>query len=153
MKRRHLFFIVIVLLIISCKKNDEKNKTELSSTDTKIADESNSKEILNAFYVAYLHEFTNSNLKESERKLDSLKNKYCKKTLLDSISNEFENNELDYDPFINAQDVSEKMIESLSIENVVGQKNKFQVKFHDDSSENKTNIMVTITDGKIAALK
>ncbi|MFH6944946.1 DUF3828 domain-containing protein [Flavobacterium sp. FlaQc-50] len=153
MKRRHLFFIVIVLLIVSCKKSDEKNKTELSSTDTKIADESNSKEILNAFYVAYLHEFTNSNLKESERKLDSLKNKYCKKTLLDSISNEFENNELDYDPFINAQDVSEKMIESLSIENVVGQKNKFHVKFHDNSSENKTNIMVTITDGKIAALK
>ena len=153
MNKRHTFFIVILIFTISCKKHDEKNKTESSIIDTKIETESNSKEILNTFYVAYLREFNNPNLKESEKNLDSLKNEYCKKGLLDSISNEFVNNELDYDPFINAQDVSEKMIESLSIENVSGQKNKFRVKFHDNNSEKETNIMVTIIDGKISALK
>lgn len=129
MNYRKIFWIklLVILFLYSCKKeqivSNAELKTEKSNT---IKTDKQMEKMLMTFYTSYLQEFSNQNLKESERKLDSIKDRYCTKTLLDSISNEFENNELDYDPFIKAQDVSVNMIKSLSINKVEEYEKKIQ---------------------------
>lgn len=153
-----LIFSLAVSFLYSCKKEQLKPKVALQ-TEHSISIVTNQKieKMLMAFYSSYLKEFVNENFQESEEKLDSIKAKYCTKSLLDSISNEFENNELDYDPFIKAQDVSSDMIATLTVNKVANSENKFNVQYFEKYSGHKTNIVVTVIDEngsfKISTLK
>ncbi|KDN55235.1 DUF3828 domain-containing protein [Flavobacterium seoulense] len=150
MNYRKIFCIklVVILLLCSCKKEQFESNPVLENEKSNItvATDKQVEKMVTTFYKSYLEEFSNQDLKESERKLDSIKEKYCTKTLLDSISNEFENNELDYDPFIKGQDVSKDVINSLSVSKVEGSENKFKVNYLDKFSDDKVVILVTVID-------
>ncbi|MBA0883369.1 DUF3828 domain-containing protein [Flavobacterium undicola] len=151
--------LLVVLFLYSCKKEPLEPKRALKTEESNNSIENGEQieKILTAFYTSYLEQFSNQNLKESEKKLDSIKVKYCTKSLLDGISNEFENNELDYDPFIKAQDASSDMIETLTVNKIAGSENKFHVQYLDKYSGHKTDILVTVVDEngsfKISSLK
>lgn len=150
--------LFMISFLNSCKKEELKTKVALKTENT-ISLEANQQieKMLVTFYSSYLKEFSNENLHESERKLDSIKVKYCTKSLLDSISNEFENNGLDYDPFIKAQDVSSAMMESLIVKKISDSENKFKVQYFEKDSGNQTNIFVSVVNEngsfKISSLK
>lgn len=80
-----------------------------------------------------------------KKRLDSLKEIYCTKSLIDSINVEFEDG-LDYDPFIDAQDADSKMLETLSISYLKNSKNKYIVKFKNNFLKTETKIYVKIID-------
>ncbi|MGM8360736.1 DUF3828 domain-containing protein [Flavobacterium sp. ARAG 55.4] len=127
----------------------ESNKQmSIESSKNEIDKDAAIQKMLKEFYSVYIKEFTNEKIAESERKLDSIEIKFCTKSLLDSISNEFEHNELDYNPFVKAQDASLDWIETLTVSRLSGSKNKFNVQYLDKYSGNATSIHVTVINEK-----
>ena len=61
------------------------------------------------FYTAYITE--NSKMPIDTLQIDALKKKHCTTSLLLKLENE----DLDYDPFLNAQDCDINMLQSLNI--------------------------------------
>lgn len=55
--------------------------------------------------------------------------KYCSSNLFNKINEMLETYELDYDPFINAQDVSSVILDYLKITPVEGERDSFEVSF------------------------
>ena len=160
MNYRAIFLIcsLMVSFLYSCKKEQLKPKVALKTEHSiNIGTNHKIEKMLIAFYSSYLKEFVNENLQESEGKLDSIKVKYCTKSLLDSISNEFENNELDHDPFIKAQDASSDMMATLTVKKIANSENKFNVQYFEKYAGHRTNIVVTVVDEngsfKISSLK
>lgn len=156
-KTLNAFLFTICFSLFSCNgKQDSKIGLETNNKNNDVENDIKIERMLTNFYTAYIKEIASGDLK-FEKKLDSLKNLNCTKILLDSIANEFEENELDYDPFINAQDASMEMIKTLSIKKINNSKNKFNVQYLDEYSGRKTNMKITIVeengDFKISSLK
>jgi hypothetical protein len=80
--------------------------------------------VLKEFYRAYTTEIQHIDL-NSER-LDSIEKKYCTQKLLDW----WENEELNYDPFINAQDLNPELYKILNIYRDNSRENKFIVTYN-----------------------
>ena len=68
--------------------------------------------MLEEFYKSYITEMISSTPpKLVDEKLDSIKSEYCTTNLLQKV----EEQELDYDPFLNAQDSKSECLETLNI--------------------------------------
>lgn len=150
MNTKKTVFVCMLLMsfLYSCKKEPLESKKQLSieSSKNEIDKGAVIQKMLKEFYSAYIKEFANENIAESERKLDSIEIKFCTKSLLDSISNEFEHNELDYNPFVKAQDVSLDWIETLTVSKLSGSENKFNVQYLDKYSGKAINIYLTVVE-------
>jgi hypothetical protein len=119
------------ILFTSCKKGNENPEA---------------KAMLSKFYKSYISEVASSrDLKQMEIRLDSLKKKYCTKSLIDSINVEFEDG-LDYDPFINSQDADSKMLETLSVTYIKNSRGKYLIKYKNNFSNSETKIQATVVD-------
>ena len=143
MKKSKVYLLSLLCFIIlsSCKTdvNGEYSETEIEN-------------MIRKFYIAYISESISSiPASELQKKLDSITQIYCTKSLLDSIDNEFKNNELDYDPFLNAQDSSPEMLKTLSIHKRSQKENIYTVMYLSDKYDSTfTKIYLTISkiDGK-----
>lgn len=80
--------------------------------------------MLKDFYKAYTSEIETIDV--NWVKVDSIKNLYCTQRLLDWRQNE----ELDYDPFINAQDLNPELYKILNISRDNSTENKFVVTYN-----------------------
>ncbi len=145
MKKLKIYiFGLFFLVMISCK--NDNSETEI-------------KDRIKNFYTSYI-EISSSSipLSEMNKKLDSVTKIYCTKDLLDSISYKFENEELDYDPFINAQDSKMSMLKSLMIFKDKKNENLYTVIYTDDINDSSTTeIVLTIVNEngnyKISSIK
>jgi len=151
MKISRQWFLLLILIFFSCNEKKENNVLKIKTQKTEFP-ENEVKEIIKEFYISYISQSLDSiSPKENEQKLDSIKQIFCTKSLLDSIENEFTNNELDYDPIINAQDCSSEMLKSLVIEKNPEKINSFIVMFLSykyDSSISKLNVTIDKIHGK-----
>ena len=71
--------------------------------------------MLKNFYRAYMTSFAIDPPEVSDIKLDSIRKLYCTKQLTDSLAKAWANSDLDFDPFINAQDADTSNLKSLQI--------------------------------------
>lgn len=134
--------ILIGILVFNCTSETEKAEPKI---------------MLMNFYKAYINELANTkDLKETEKHLKTIKEKYCVKSLIDSINNEFENG-LDYDPFIKAQDIDSNILQTLSVTDIANSKNQYLIKYRDSFSNKEIEIYTTVieVDGqfKIVSIK
>lgn len=136
--------LIIIFIFSSCKKNENKvikikAKTEYSEKEIK--------SMIREFYSVYVTEFlSKNNLNEQKKKLDSITQIYSTKSLLDSINYEFKNNELDYDPFLNAQDANLQMLKTLIIQKSKQKENLYRVMYLTNEYDSSfTNITLTIS--------
>lgn len=80
---------------------------------------------------------------------------YCDPKLIARNDAAFENEELDYDPFINAQDADESMRDSVLVKPVENSNNQYEVSFKSDYSDDMITVLVTVgvIDGKAKIVK
>ncbi len=99
---------------------------------------------LKSFYTLYITE--NAKNQPNEKLLSTIKHKYCSEKLLQKLSLE----ELDYDPFLNAQDCDIEWLKTLSVIKESKSKNKYVVSFVDNFSKkrNKIKLFVTVIENK-----
>ena len=116
MKKTYFASILLLLqLVISCKENDKTDKLDVNNQKVEFSD-TEIKQMIKEFYTAYITQSLDTIAPNKNiEKLDSISQIYCTKFLLDSIKNEFENNELDYDPIINGQDTHPEMLKTMMI--------------------------------------
>ncbi|MDR3142339.1 MAG: YbjP/YqhG family protein [Tannerellaceae bacterium] len=107
MKKRNLNYVLLALaiVILSCGQK-AKSKTSVTQVDNR---EERAIQTLKEFYAAYISEC--DNLNGNLETMASIRNKYLTKTL----RNKLEEQELDYDPIIQAQDCDKQTITTLEI--------------------------------------
>lgn len=145
MKKTYFASILLLLqLVISCKENNKTDKLDVNNQKVEFS-ESEIKKMIKEFYTAYITQSLDTIAPNKNiEKLDSISQIYCTKALLDSIKNEFENNELDYDPIINGQDTHPEMLKTMMI-NKNKKVNSYKVKFLSDtydSSFEEVNVSI-----------
>lgn len=141
MKKIYYGCILLLLqLVISCKENDKTDKLDVNNQKVEFS-ESEIKKMIKEFYTAYITQSLDTIAPNKNiEKLDSISQIYCTKALLDSIKNEFENNELDYDPIINGQDSHPVMLKTMII-NKDKKVNKYIVLFLSDTYDSSIEVV------------
>ena len=99
--------------------------------------------MLKDFYTSYIIESSKMSPTQTQ-KLNSIKAKYCTKGLLDKIEKQFKSGELDYDPFLKAQDVDTGWLKTLSFSKDLKKPSSYVVSYTDTNSSTKVNIYVTV---------
>jgi hypothetical protein len=107
----------IMLLNVGNCKSQPQNK----SSDEEI------RNMLKSFYTSYIRE--NVKMPPNGSKISSVKMKYCTMDLLDKINNE----ELDFDPFLKAQDSNIDWIKTLIIKKDSSRKDLYDVSYIDNN--------------------
>lgn len=95
-------------------------------------------EMLKEFYIKYITEVSKNS--PSEKKLHSIRKQYCTAGLLSRMKEL----QLDYDPFINAQDTDDSWIKTLSVKRHPEKGKGFYIVSFSDT-ESKTTVTVTLS--------
>lgn len=102
-----------------------------------------SMEMLKQFYTEYIKEILKT--EPSEKKLHSIRKQYCTAGLLSKIQSV----ELDYDPFLNAQDADEDWLKTLSIsKDPQRKKDGYIISLVDKDTQTKTTIKLLVVKEK-----
>ena len=138
--------ILFCYVFVSCTSKDNSSyKNKVSTTkSTKITNHDIVKiNFLEEFYKRYILLVANNIEIEPLKKLIEVS---CDENLIIKI----DNSDIDYDPFLNAQDANEESINSLEIKKCSNESDIFCVSYLWDSSSEKTNIKlrVSIINGK-----
>ncbi|WP_395077651.1 DUF3828 domain-containing protein [Flavobacterium sp.] len=137
--------VLVCFLIISCNGQvTNKNKQDIKQDKKQIENtlksiETSSDTIvknLKVFYVSYISE--NAKDLVDKNTLKELKNKYITKSLLDKL----QNLELDYDPFVNAQDYNTEWLKNIEITKDKLKDNTYIIFINDNGT--KTTISLVI---------
>jgi hypothetical protein len=99
--------------------------------------------MLKGFYTSYINVFSTISPAQIQ-KLNSIKAKYCTASLLAKIENQLKSGELDYDPFLKAQDVDTGWLKTLSFEKDSKKADFYIVSYVDNSSNTKVAIHLTV---------
>ena len=125
-----IFWANIILFNIHAFAQAQEN-----SSDTQASN------MLRTFYTCYIKAYNCSNdLNLVEKEFDFLKKKYCTKDLLDKIAKQLKNDELDYDPFIKAQDSNIGNEKTLNIKKD-GEKNNIYIVTYVDVYDHKIKVI------------
>ena len=121
--------LFIICLIVLNLKTFSQSKT--SEKDALI--------FIKSFYTEYIKLSDSPNLK----KIETLKQKYCSQKLLKSINDDLESGDLDYDVFVNAQDIDEKWLKTLSVNREL-KSNIYSVSYFDNYQRKTIKIKLKI---------
>jgi hypothetical protein len=142
--------LISILIVISCNEKAEKGKavfvkqgqptdSSLLAGNTRVekkpqsnADEEQVVNMLTDFYTGYITIIAKGPM-DFEDKLIALKEKCCTKKLLDKVAEDFKN-ELDYDPFINAQDSDVAWLKTLSVVKEPQKENTYSVSYRSNDT-------------------
>lgn len=130
MKTKTLAFLFTIGVMLFSTFNCQSNPP--SSTDEQIIS------MLKEFYTAYITE--NAKMPADFTKINLIKKKYCTANLLSKIEKE----ELDYDPFLNAQDSNTEWLKTLTIKKDTKENNLFQVSYKDTYSGTQVIIKLIV---------
>ncbi len=99
----------IKILIILFGMLFSNNLTAQNTPQINNSDDKEIVEMLKTFYKEYITE--NDKMPLNELKISIIKKKYCTKKLLEKIAKD----DLDYDPLVNAQDISQYYLKTMKI--------------------------------------
>ena len=157
--------LISVLIVISCNEKTEKGKAVFvkkgQSADSSLLagnitvekkSQSNSDEeqvvnMLTDFYTGYITIIAKGPV-DYEDKLIALKEKCCTKKLLDKIAEDFKN-ELDYDPFINAQDSDVAWLKTLSVVKEPQTENTYSVSYRNNDTTKVVIHLLVVKQGSL----
>lgn len=117
---------VVLVISLSCKGNQPQDK----SSDEQVLS------VLKSFYTSYIAE--NVKMPPNGPKIISIKEKYCTTSLLDKINSQ----ELDYDPFLKAQDCNAEWLNTLTIKADSTKKGLYNVSYIDNNTQVTVKLVV-----------
>ncbi len=124
-----LFFSILFIFVISiCNAGNNKNESKIS--------------FIKAFYTQYITQCADNH--NSINEMTETKQRYCTKALIESINKL----ELDYDPFVKAQDCNIECLKTLKIETLSAKKNEFTVSYTDSYSKENIKIILCLMETK-----
>ena len=136
--KKFISILLFSFFILGCSSSVEKNDSEeFSKKETSGFDDSRGLEMLELFYTEYISLVENS-VDNSE--IESFQAKNCTKEFMRTMKEW----ELDYDPFINAQDASAESINSLIIKRISNRENTFSVSYTYPGNEVPNEIILTL---------
>jgi hypothetical protein len=126
-----LFFIAVFIANSKCQSQSKANDEQVVT-------------MLKEFYTSYITVISES--KDSmEFKLDSIKLKYCTLKLIKQIADD---EELDYDPFLNAQDAHLECLQTLTILKDPNSPNFYCISYVDNYSKRQITIKLGVVKQK-----
>lgn len=120
--RNRILIILICLLSLSCNNKQKSQDSIASVTETQI-DNNTPKEIITDFYRQYIALQDSPPSAENRTSIGSILKKYLTKELISQI----EKASLDYDPLINAQDVSLSWLKTLKVKEIDSFRKEYSV--------------------------
>lgn len=132
-RTKYILFNLTLWLLVSCTL-DHKQSQESKSNTTSDISHNEEVEFVKKFYEAYIIDF--ERIPTDENATETLLNKYCTAKMIDKVYDE----DLDYDLFLNAQDVDENLRNSITYTSKSA--NIVQVRYVSiyDSSVTKVNV-------------
>jgi len=121
-KTASLFLLLFIWSIASCQEKKPNNKLIENR--------------IKSFYKEYINEV--SKLHMDLKKIDSLKSDICSEDLYSNIK------QLDYDPFLSAQDISNSLLKSLVVKQDSINPYKVYVSYYDDYLRKRKKILLKI---------
>lgn len=132
-KIKIVFFTAVMFFFYSCCNFAQNDLSE----DQQI------KDMLKEFYTSYMTQIDKGPI--DPKKENSIREKYCTVKLLKEIEND---EELDYDPWLNAQDAGVKSLNTLTIKNNIEISNGYVVTYEDTYAKKKISIKLTVVKEK-----
>jgi hypothetical protein len=112
MRNLSLTLIAILIFISACNVNNSANE------ETKF---------IEGFYKSYITELSKEDTKSSRE--DTVLNKYCTTRLITFLEKQYEEGELDWNPFLNAQDFDLGTINTIKINKEKSKYNLYSVSY------------------------
>lgn len=167
MKNKNTLFIILVIACIagSCKQKAKETsapqtdsisipapaqKGSIDSNDTTSSSQQaqlRGMEMLREFYTLYITE--NDKKKRDDLRIATIKEKYVTPKLIAKIDSAMLYYNLDYDPFVNAQDYDTAWIKTLEIAPVPERTNTFDICYtYNKNSKSCTTVVLVESEGK-----
>ncbi len=141
---KNAIIILFSILVFSCiQKNKEPIISQLDLKDSKVLNHSENNEIitfLKEFYHLYISENAKNNV--DRKYILQLKEKYVSKELLEKLGNE----NLDYDPFVNAQDYNIDWLQNIQITQVDNKDSTYLISILDNQVKKEIYVAVKKQD-------
>ena len=103
--------------------------------------------LIRQFYVEYITELIRKGGPDNE-KTEAIQRQYISPELLDRLQRMYEEMELDYDPFLKAQDSDKSVLEKLRIEKDTAQTNAYRVYIWDSFNRKYKEIKLLLKPGE-----
>jgi len=132
MKKRNLlslFTAFSFLFAVSCQSQEQK-------------DDEQSIKMLQQFYKSYITLFLAEISDANTASTRAIEEKYCSAELLQEIDRQTETQDLDHDPFLNAQDAIPEMLTTLSIVKDKTKPHMYQVSY--EYNKEKTTMILKV---------
>lgn len=104
------------------------------------AQETTAKLELMAFYTSYISECIKDPTPQNLKKMESLRNEYSTERLLKQLKDD----ELDYDPYLNAQDCSKSWLKTLEVKQDLADPNQWLISMGEVGSKLRSLIRLTV---------
>lgn len=130
MKRSILILFLVVCAITSKAQNTASDVQALA--------------MLKNFYTTYMTEVAIGKPPASEKKIDAIQKKYCTPALISKIKRLQQSGDLDWDPFIKAQDSNIESVKTLVVKKGATS-NSYVVSYTDIYSHSTISINVILT--------
>lgn len=146
-----VFLTSIILLFNNCnqaqtklevKTNDELPHKPTNDSNITVQSQDSDEHVINiikAFYTSYITEASKMPTPENVANQKTLKKKYCSEKLL----NKLEKEDLDYDPFLKAQDSNIEWLKTLAVNKDQVKQNVYAVSFTDTYNNSVISINLT----------
>jgi hypothetical protein len=120
------FFLFGIVLFIGCGQVKTQSSDEVK--------------MLKDFYTSYITECSQYPAATAIEAANAIKQKYCTIRFLKNM----EKQDLDYDPFLNAQDCDREWIKSLSISKDTETENMYNISYKDISNDDQITVKLIV---------
>lgn len=129
---KKVFLMVLVLFFALCANGEVMTGKVTAPSQDKKTEQAQAIAMLKEFYTSYIRE--NAKMEVDFEALDALEAKCLSEELIDRLSGV----SLEYDPFLDAQDVDESWVKTLTVKPVEGQDDAYKVCYRYDGNEPET---------------
>lgn len=133
----------ILIYLAACagctNKTSSVNKEQpVINSDAKGTENDTAIKMIRSFYSEYIT--INNEVSVDEARLAAIKKKYCTARLLSALQQE----EMDYDPFLNAQDCDTSWIRTMSVKHDVLENDIYHVQYKDVSTQENIRVKLKL---------
>lgn len=140
-KIKQVRFLLLLFVLLFAIQSCGQNSNTVQITFSKNNEEDSGTKFLKSFYEEYISACCE--LPQDENILENIKKKY----LSNNLYNQLNIAELDYDPFLDAQDCDIEWIKTLEVKPIQDKDNVYQIFYNDGYSRKGTTLSLTFENG------